>query len=351
MSYTVAPARLEGSVYTILEDASLATRNTMRVAARAHLLIDVRDPGALPEVLAFPLVKSSPLFVLGEGSNVLFTVDYPGSVLSLVNRGIEKIGERDDAVVVRAAAGENWNDLVHWVIAHDLCGLENLALIPGTVGAAPIQNIGAYGTEVCEFIESVEVYDRSSSSVGRLSNSDCEFAYRDSCFKRAPDRWIVTAVNFALPRRREWRLDYSGVREEIAALGVSTINAAVIAEAITRLRLRKLPNPVQIGNAGSFFKNPIVTSVQAADLRNEAPALPQWPLDAERVKLSAAWLIEASGMKGLREGDAGVSAQHSLVLVNHGGASGAQLWALAQRVREAVQQRFGVVLEPEPVVV
>ncbi|MEO8670041.1 MAG: UDP-N-acetylmuramate dehydrogenase [Tahibacter sp.] len=351
MSYPVAPARLEGAGYTIVEDASLATRNTLRVAARASLLIDVRDTQALPEVLAFPLVKSSPLFVLGGGSNVLFTRDYPGTVLSLASRGIQICAERDGVATVRAAAGENWNDLVNWTIAHGLCGLENLALIPGTVGAAPIQNIGAYGTEVREFVESVDVFDRHSMSAMRLSRADCEFAYRDSRFKRAPERYIVTGVDFALPRSREWRLDYSGVREEIAALGVESINAASIAEAITRLRLRKLPNPEVIGNAGSFFKNPVIDAAPAARLRSAYPALPQWPADAGRVKLSAAWLIETSGLKGFRDGDAGVSAQHALVLVNHGTASGARLWALAQQVRDTVRQRFDVTLDAEPVVI
>jgi UDP-N-acetylmuramate dehydrogenase len=335
--------------YTIVENAPLEARNTFRVPARAELLIDVKRLEVLPDLFKQAGLKSQ-LLVLGAGSNMLFTRDWPGVVLSLTASGIRILEDSGDAALIRVEAGENWNDFVHWSLGRGFVGLENLALIPGTVGAAPIQNIGAYGAEVREFVHVVEGFDREAGQFARLDNADCAFSYRDSIFKRTPGRYLVTAVEFLLPRSRELRLDYAGVREELAAMKIDAPTAPLVAEAVSRLRLRKLPNPALIGNAGSFFKNPVVPREVAERLRAEHPTLSAWPAGNE-VKLSAAWLIEACGFKGLREGDAGVSGQHALVLVNHGKATGAQIWALAQRVREGVNQRFGVMLEPEPIVI
>ena len=338
---------LQGDGYSMVEDAALEGRNTFRVPARAELLIDVRRPAALAEVLAFPYVRGKPLLVLGEGSNLLFTRDWPGVVLTLSAPGIEVLEGDGAGARVRAQAGENWNDFVRWSLARGYVGLENLVLIPGSVGAAPIQNIGAYGREVREFIVAVEAWDRQTGTLVRLDSATCAFAYRDSLFKRSGERYIVIGVEFWLPRHGELRTDYAGVAAELAALGEAP-SAPAVAEAIARLRTRKLPNPALIGNAGSFFKNPVVTQAEAAALQRAHPDLPVYPAGAERAKLSAAWLIEAQGFKGLREGDAGVSAQHALVLVNHGRATGAQIWALAERIRRQTQARFGVRLEPEP---
>lgn len=340
----------EGDGYTIVENASLLGRNTFRVPARAAMLVDVRKPTALAELFGYAMLKSQPLLVLGEGSNILFTRDWPGVVLSIAAHAIGILDDDGERVRVRAEAGANWNEFVHWTLGRGFAGLENLVSIPGTVGAAPIQNIGAYGTEVGEFIATVEAWDRATSTMARIDAVDCAFGYRDSRFKREPDRHVVTAVEFLLPREREPRLDYAGVREELAALGIDVPTPSGVAEAISRLRARKLPNPAVLGNAGSFFKNPLVSTSAAAALRDAHPGLPAWPTDEQRAKLSAAWMIEACGLKGVREGAAAVSDRHALVLVNHGGATGASLWALAQRVRSAVQERFGVLLEPEPIV-
>jgi len=242
----------------------------------------------------------------------------------------------------------NWNDFVRWTIGKGYAGLENMALIPGTVGACPIQNIGAYGVEVREFIETVEAYHRGTQQLKRLSNADCGFGYRDSVFKLSLEDWAITAVEFRLPRERELRLDYAGVKEELAAMGVESPRAAHVAEAISRIRTRKLPNPALIGNAGSFFKNPVLPLAQAEALREAQPGVPVFGNDPLARKVSAAWLIEQAGWKGYREGDAGISAQHALVLVNHGHATGGQLLALARRVAADVQEKFGVALEPEP---
>ncbi len=349
-SYRTDAAISTGVGYSIVENASLEGRNTFRVAARAAMLIDVRDAAALPEVFAFDGLHTQPLLILGEGSNILFAGDWPGIVLSMATRGIEILDGDGDTVRVRVAAGENWNDLVYWCLAHGFGGLENLVLIPGTVGAAPIQNIGAYGVEVGEMIERVQVWDREARAPSTLENAECRFAYRDSVFKQQPARYLVVAVEFRLPRAAVLRLDYAGISDELAALGDGEPTPARVAEAVSRLRLRKLPNPALIGNAGSFFKNPIVDTTIADAIRGAIPACPAWPAGSA-IKLSAAWLIDACGMKGYRDGDAGVSDQHALVLVNHGRASGVDLLRVARKVASEVWQRFGVKLEAEPRVV
>ena len=343
--------RAHGAAYTIAENASLRTRNSFGVEARAALLVEVRRTEALAELMAFARFRTQAPLVLGAGSNILFTRDWPGVVLMPDLRGIAVVADAGGELRVRVGAGEGWHDFVLWSLAKGCRGLENLALIPGTVGAAPIQNIGAYGTEVGEFITTVEAWDRARGAIVPLDPASCAFGYRDSLFKRERDRYLVTAVHFALPRERELRLDYAGLREELAAMGVTLPSAPLVAEAVVRLRTRKLPDPAVLGNAGSFFKNPLVDAAQAQALRAREPRLPCWPDAPGRTKLSAAWLVEQAGCKGWREGDAGVSTQHALVLVNHGAASGAQVWALAQRVREAVRSRFGVELEPEPRIV
>ncbi|MBU6249017.1 MAG: UDP-N-acetylmuramate dehydrogenase [Xanthomonadaceae bacterium] len=336
--------------YTLIENAPLARRNTLRVAAKARLLAEIRDASKLPELLDFPAVRHGPLLVLGEGSNVLFAGDFDGTVLAMATQGVQV---EDDGRIVRlaVAAGERWDDFVRWTLGQGIAGLENLILIPGTVGAAPIQNIGAYGTEVAEFVDSVEAWDTREHRVVTLDHVACAFGYRDSLFKREPGRYVVTAVRFALPRTRELRTDYAGIREELARMGVDKPAPFHVAEAIIHLRTRKLPDPAVIGNAGSFFKNPMVDAATGEALRREHPELVAWPAADGRWKLSAAWLIEAAGLKGYREGDAGISSRHALVLVNHGQATGRELWALARQVIASVGATFGVKLEPEPLVI
>ena len=340
--------------YRIPPRAPLRSRNTFGVDAVASALIEVDDAAALPQLFADEIPDDLPLLVLGGGSNLLFAANPAGPVLALTAQRIELLtghrhGIPEDSIVVRADAGVPWHAFVMHALSLGLCGLENLALIPGTVGAAPIQNIGAYGVEVCERIHAVEVYERTSGTVQRLDRAACAFAYRDSAFKHAPDRWIVTAVEFTLSRLSAPRLEYAGLRDELAAMGVTAPDARAVAEAVIRIRRRKLPDPAVLGNAGSFFKNPIVPLAQAEALQAEHPSLPVFGggQPASR-KLSAAWLIDACGWKGHRDGDAGVSPEHALVLVNHGHASGAQLLALARRIAASVQARFGVALEPEP---
>ena len=346
----MAAERIDMGGYTLIENAPLARRNTLRVAAKARLLAEIRDAAKLPELLAFPAVRQGPLLVLGEGSNVLFAGDVDGTVLAMATQGVQ-VEDDGDVARIAVAAGERWDDFVRWTLGQGFAGLENLILIPGTVGAAPIQNIGAYGTEVAEFIESVEAWDTRAGRVAVLDRAACAFGYRDSLFKREPGRYIVTAVRFALPRSRALRLDYAGIGEELARMGVDKPAPFHVAEAVIHLRTRKLPDPAVIGNAGSFFKNPVVDAATGEALRREHADLVAWPAGDGRWKLSAAWLIEAAGLKGYREGDAGISSRHALVLVNHGHATGPELWALARQVIASVDATFGVRLEPEPVVV
>ncbi|MGL6289813.1 MAG: UDP-N-acetylmuramate dehydrogenase [Silanimonas sp.] len=336
--------------YRISENVSLAGRNTFRVEARAELLADVHDPFALPVLMSEPWAQFAPLLVLGEGSNVLLAGDVPGLTLCLTRARIAVVEDDADSALVAADAGVNWNDFVHWTLGRRLCGLENLALIPGTVGACPIQNIGAYGTEVGEFIDSVQAFDRETLRLREFEREDCRFGYRDSVFKRAPEQNILTEVRFRLPKSRAVKTDYAGVGDELAAMGVEgTPTHRQVAEAISRLRSRKLPNPTVLGNAGSFFKNPIVDAATADALKAAHASMPVFPGDSPATrKLSAGWLIDAAGWKGFRDGDAGVAPQHALVLVNHGHATGSELLALAGRIAGAVQARFGVALEPEP---
>ncbi len=342
---------IRSSAFTLTEHASLRDRNTLRVDARAAWLADIHDAAAIPDLLGHTALRGTPMLLLGEGSNVLFTGDFDGAVVTMKTRGVEVLDESDDAARIRVAAGEHWDSLVRWTLAHGHAGLENLILIPGSVGAAPMQNIGAYGVEIGEFIESVEAYDLQQRRHAIFRNADCQFGYRDSIFKRNPDHWLITAVTLRLPREWSPRIEYSGVQDELRRMGVERPAPIHVADAVVALRTRKLPDPAVIGNAGSFFKNPLVPAAQAAALRAEHPQLPCWPAPNDTSKLSAAWLIEASGFKGLREGDAGISNRHALVLVNHGCATGPQLWALAQRVRDGVRGRFGVELEPEPRVI
>jgi UDP-N-acetylmuramate dehydrogenase len=291
--------------------------------------------------------------VLGAGSNLLFATErYEGVIIHLACAAARILDQDAGHALVRVDAGFEWDALVDWTLDHGLQGLENLALIPGQAGAAPIQNIGAYGVEVAESIDSVHGYDLSTAGFDRLSAADCGFGYRDSVFKREPARWIVTALELRLARGGTTRLAYAGLREELANMGSAEPTPRKVAAAVRCIRRRKLPDPAVTGNAGSFFKNPIVTRELALELQSRFEELPVFPAGhAAECKLSAAWLIERAGWRGFRDGDAGVSAQHALVLVNHGRASGSQLLSLAQRVAASVREQFGVELEPEPRIV
>lgn len=334
--------------YRITQNAPLQGLNTLRVAARAERLVDVFDSGCLQDLLALPDIAKGPIRVLGGGSNLLICGDVPGTILRLCNTSAIWPEPDQAQGIIQADAGLNWHTFVMENLMRGWQGLENLALIPGTVGAAPIQNIGAYGLEVGERITSVSVFDRDTNQFDTLPASRCGFAYRDSVFKQWPDRYIVIGVAFALVRSGPLKTHYPGVTEELSAAGVTSPTAQDVAAAVIRLRQRKLPDPEQLPNAGSFFKNPIVTSAKLEALRSAHPDLPSWPT-SDGHKLSAGWLIEHAGLKGARTGDAGIAPQHALILVNHGTATGAELRDFAAFVKTQVDQRFGVTLAAEPV--
>lgn len=329
-------------------EAELGALNTFGVRVRAHWLVDVADARALPEAFGqAPLRGTTPL-VLGGGSNLLF-VDAPTvPLLRLTARGVSVLHDAGDHAILHADAGVEWHALVMRSLELGFDGLENLALIPGTTGAAPIQNIGAYGVEVGQRIEAVHAFEPATGRFLRLGADDCAFAYRDSLFKQQPDRFVVTGVEFRLRRGGRPLLGYAGIAEELEARGIATPTARDVADAVIAIRRRKLPDPAVIGNAGSFFKNPIVPAAQADALKAAHPRLPVFAAGDGLAKLSAAWLIDSLGFRGHRVGDAGVAESHALVLVNHGGATGGQLLAVARTIAAAVQQAYGVALEPEP---
>jgi UDP-N-acetylmuramate dehydrogenase len=336
---------------------SLKQHNTFGIDATATQFADVTDVAALREWCSRRADKTQPL-VIGGGSNVLITRDViEEPVLRIAPRGIRVIEDADESVLIEAMAGEPWHEFVMWTLSQGFCGLENLSLIPGYVGAAPVQNIGAYGVEIKDSCERVIAIDVRDGSERIFSNADCKFEYRDSVFKQFDathprDRFIITAVQFRLSRSFTPHLSYGDIQSELAAMNVAPIRATAqdVSRAVIAIRSRKLPDPAVIGNAGSFFKNPIVPKNQADELSAKFPDIRPYQL-GDQSKIAAGWLIDKAGWKGRSLGAAGVHANHALVLVNRGGASGAELWALAQAIRFDVREKFGIELEPEPRVV
>ncbi len=329
-------------------DCSLRPFNTFGVNAAARALVEIESAADVEDVLFDPATD----LVLGGGSNVLFAGDVEGTVFLNRIRGRRVVAQDGDHAIVEAAAGENWHELVRWTLAQGLSGLENLSLIPGLVGAAPIQNIGAYGMELAGVLDAVTAWHLVNHEWRSFSNRECRFAYRDSRFKsEEPGRHLIVSIRLRLDRRFNPRLNYAGLGEELDSMGISDPSAVQVSDAVIRIRQRRLPDPAAAGNAGSFFKNPEVDLDLAEGLRGRYPGLPVHRAGAGTAKLGAAWMIERCGWKGFRDRDAGVSAQHALVLVNHGRASGRELLLLARRVRDSVAEEFGVRLEPEAVVI
>ncbi|MDJ0654302.1 MAG: UDP-N-acetylmuramate dehydrogenase [Xanthomonadales bacterium] len=329
-------------------DVDLRPLNTLRVPARAWGMARVEHWYHLESVLQHPEVQNRPLLALGGGSNVLFRRDFPGLILRIENQGIQILEEEEDHLFVRVAAGESWHDLVQWSVRRGFWGIENLAFIPGLTGAAPIQNIGAYGTELSECLESVQAFDRQQARWRTLSREQCRLAYRSSRFRDdEPDRFLIAEIVLRLSRRGLPRTDYPGISQTLADMDVTDPGPVEMAECITRLRKAKLPDPLVVPNVGSFFKNPIVDRDQAERLQTSHPRLPVFDTGSQ-AKLSAGWMIEQCGWKDFAEGDAAVSSRHALVLVNRGTATGQQIWDLALRIEASVFEKFGVRLEPEP---
>ncbi|MFM9437945.1 UDP-N-acetylmuramate dehydrogenase [Janthinobacterium sp. CG_23.3] len=336
----------------IEHNVPLKTLNSFGIDARAQSFLRVESLAQLRAALAEPALAAMPRLLLGGGSNIVLTGDYAGLVLHMATRGIAVVGADADATLVRAAAGETWHDFVQWTLQRGLGGLENLSLIPGTVGAAPIQNIGAYGVEIRDVFHSLTVFDCASGTTFEMDRAACRFGYRDSVFKQAGGgALVIVDVTFALPPRWQANLRYAELAQAVAEQGWAAPTARQVADTVVAIRRRKLPDPAVIGNAGSFFKNPVVSREQCAGLLAKFPALVHHAQSDGSEKLAAGWLIDQCGWKGRNLGPAGVYPQQALVLVNNGGASGADIIRLAQAIQRDVQARYGVLLAPEPVFV
>lgn len=329
-------------------DMSLKPFNSFGVDVRARLFAEAHDDAEVREALSLAEQRGLPLLVVGGGSNLLLTGDVEALVLRMASRGLRVLDDAGEQVLVEAEAGEPWHPFVQWSLAQGFSGLENLSLIPGTVGAAPMQNIGAYGVEIKDLFAGLTALDRHSGELREFALEECAFAYRDSLFKREAGRWLILRVRFRLARQAVLRLDYGPVRQRLVEMGVEAPTASDVSRAICAIRSEKLPDPAELGNAGSFFKNPVVSFELAERIRAQHADLVSYPAGDGLVKLAAGWLIERAGWKGFRDGDAAVHRLQALVLVNHGHATGAQLLALAQRIQGDVLARFGVALEIEP---
>lgn len=335
-------------IFDVKENVVLKDKNTFHVAATTRWYGEFSSADDLKAFYDDPRFRALPKFILGGGSNLLITQDFDGLMLKSVDTSVSVVDENDAYTFVKIGAGADWTATVASLVDKGFNGIENLMSVPGTAGGAAVQNIGAYGLEIAERISEVECFDPAAGEVRVLSADDCDYGYRTSIFKTEKTDWVVLSVTLALPKVFEPRVAY----KELAAVFGDKVPASAkeVASAVKAVRAKKLPDPEKIGNAGSFFKNPVVTKVKMVHLLEDDPTLVTYPLAGGRAKLSAGRLIDAVGLKGKREGDAGVSEKHSLVLVNYGNATGKDILAMAEKVKAAVKRRYGVTLEPEPVI-
>lgn len=332
-----------------LNDVDLRGLHTFGTPARARTLIEVHSLDDAAEAADWLRKNDTSSLVLGGGSNVLFRKNVDTTVILNRIKGIEVTGQDESSVEVSVGAGENWHAFVEHCIDHHWCGVENLALIPGNVGAGPMQNIGAYGVELESVFASLEAVELATGEVHRFSRTDCQFGYRESIFKKAPHKgeYLITRVNFRLRKQPSLNTSYGAIERELEAMQVSNPDIRAVADAVIRIRRGKLPDPKEIGNAGSFFKNPVIDADSFRRFHAEHPNTPHYPAGEEKVKLAAGWLIDQAGWKGFRQGDCGVHKQQALVLVNYGGAHGSEIYDLSERIQQDVEAKFGVRLERE----
>lgn len=330
----------------LYKDHDLSRLNSFGISVQCKYLIDIHDENELPRAVDMAVHFGLPYLILGGGSNMLFTRDYEGTIIRLCIEGITA-EEQGDEVLVTAGAGVVWNQLVQHCVANGWGGIENLALIPGTVGASPIQNIGAYGVELQDVFESLRGLHVDQGFL-EFDKKGCQFGYRQSIFKSdLRNRFIVSSVTLRLHKKPQLKLHYGAIQEELTRRGISEPSIADVAEVVSSIRVSKLPDPATIGNAGSFFKNPEIPEEQFQRLKINHPDIVGYPTTAGMVKLSAAWMIESCGWKGKVVGNTGTYARHALVLVNHGGATGAEIQAFARQLQYSVYEKFGVAIEPE----
>lgn len=331
----------------IRKNVSLKPYNTFGIDLPASEFLEVDSVETLQKILK--IREGQEIFVLSGGSNLLLTAPLKTLVLYINMGGKEILDEDGQTTIIRAMAGENWHDLVLWCLDRGLGGIENLALIPGKCGTAPIQNIGAYGVELRDVFHACEAVEVATGALRRFSAEDCAFGYRDSFFKQeGKGKYIITSLELKLTRR-DHRLStsYGAIRDELDQRGITTPAPRDVAEAVISIRRSKLPDPAVLGNSGSFFKNPVISAEQYEALKEQYPGLPGYPQQEGGVKVPAGWLIEKSGFKGFRSGDAGVHEKQALVLVNYGQASGGELLQLSLRIREKILDTYGIALYPE----
>ncbi|MFM2285304.1 MAG: UDP-N-acetylmuramate dehydrogenase [Bacteroidota bacterium] len=333
----------------IQQNVSLRPYTTFGIDVKAQYLVEASTEDELREALNFQQQEGLALMILGGGSNLLLTRDVEGFVLRNQLKGIHSEMISDDHIRVEAAAGENWHLFVQHCIANNWGGLENLSLIPGNVGASPMQNIGAYGIEIKDVFHSLRALKLSDGSIHTFNAKDCAFGYRESVFKRVlRGQYIILSVSYLLTRRNHvLNTSYGAISQELEKMGIHNPSIADVSNAVMAIRRSKLPDPAQIGNAGSFFKNPVVENSLVEKIRSNYPNVVAYPAGEQHSKLAAGWLIETAGWKGYRNGDAGVHALQALVLVNYGTATGAQIWQLSQQIIDDVHTKFGVELERE----
>ena len=331
----------------VLQNVSLQPHNTFGIEALAHYWVTVTSTKQLQEVLRDPAYESMPKLVLGGGSNVLFTRDFEGLLIKIAILGVSTVKQDQNHVWVRAGAGVGWHDLVLHSIEQGYGGIENLSLIPGTVGAAPMQNIGAYGVEIKDVFTTLEAVEIATGNLRTFAQADCQFGYRSSIFKHhLKGKYIITSVTLRLQKRPVLNTSYGAISETLLQRGIGSPTIRDVSEAVMDIRRSKLPDPRQIGNAGSFFKNPVIPRAQYEELLAQHPGMPGYPSE-QAVKVPAGWLIEQCGWKGKRLGNIGVHDKQALVLVHFGGGRGGALMALAQDIQASVLQKFGIAIEPE----
>ncbi|MFT4152204.1 UDP-N-acetylmuramate dehydrogenase [Parafilimonas sp.] len=332
----------------LLNNLSLKPYNTFGIDATARFFSAFSSLDELKGLLVFQAQQKLQRLVLGGGSNVLFIKDVDGIVLKNELKGIKLVKEDDRHYYVKAAAGENWHRFVMHCIENNYAGIENLSLIPGNVGASPMQNIGAYGVEIKDVFESLEALHAESHSIQTFSADDCAFGYRESVFKKQyRNRYIILGVTFRLNKQPVFNTAYGAIEQELEKMNITQLSIQAISQAVINIRSSKLPDPAKTGNAGSFFKNPVIAVAHYEILKQANPAMPHFAVDEGHVKIPAAWLIEQCGWKGFREGDAGVHIHQPLVLVNYGGATGDGIYALSEKIISSVKNRFGIELERE----
>ena len=331
----------------LLDDISLKPFNTFGIDIRTRYFAEAQSEDDIVRLAGNLQEAYQPLFILGGGSNILFTKDFPGTVLKISSKGIDVIKENENFVWVKTNAGENWDDLVKFCVDKGWGGLENLSGIPGNAGTSPVQNIGAYGVEMKDTFCELEAFDLESKRRRIFTKEECEFGYRDSIFKsKFKNRFIILSVTFLLSKKPDISLDYGNIREELSIMNVNQPGIADVRIAVCRIRSRKLPDPAVTGNAGSFFKNPVIQPQEYERLKRSFPGMVSFPQDG-KIKLAAAWLIEQCGWKGKRAGDAGVHSSQPLVLVNYGNATGTEILNLGEKIKDSVNDKFGIMLETE----